>query len=68
MKNKKICPIMYKKIGQKILIRKVCVYLPSRQIFKFGKLKREKVINKIQKFGFSLIRKVSLKTALLFLY
>jgi len=33
---------MYKKIGQKVLNRKVCVYLPSRQIFKSGIFKTRK--------------------------
>jgi hypothetical protein len=32
---------MYKKIGQKVHNRKVCVYLPSRQIFKFGIIKKK---------------------------
>jgi hypothetical protein len=33
---------MFKKIGQKVLNRKVCLYLPSRQIFKFGIIKKKK--------------------------
>jgi hypothetical protein len=33
---------MFKKIGQKVLNRKVCLCLPSRQIFKFGIIKKKK--------------------------
>jgi len=40
--NKSLLPTMYKKIGQKVLNREVCVYLPSRQIFKFGIIKNIK--------------------------
>ena len=33
---------MYKKNRAKALNRKVCEYLPSRQIFKFGIIKKRK--------------------------
>lgn len=38
---------MYKKIGRIVLNQKVRGYLLSRQIFKFGLIKKEKIINKI---------------------
>lgn len=40
--NKKQLPTMYKKNRAKVLNRKVCVYLQSRQIFKFGIIKTRK--------------------------
>jgi len=40
--NKASCQQCIKKIGQKVLNRKDCVYLPSRQIFKFGIFKTRK--------------------------
>jgi hypothetical protein len=40
--NKNGCQQCIKKIGQKVLNRKVCVHLPSRQIFKFGIIENRK--------------------------
>ncbi len=40
--SKSLLPTMYKKIGQKVPNQKVCVYLSSRQIFKFGIIKKKK--------------------------
>jgi hypothetical protein len=42
MKTKSLLPTIYKKIEQKVLNGKVCVYFLSSQIFNFGIIKRRK--------------------------